>query len=128
MGLKHSLDYYIALSITLPPGRYIILAGSMPVVTYSIHSKFNLVVHGTQPFVLHKRPSSYELVGNAFHAVAIRANNWKDFGDGVSILTFNDNGLINIFLVFWYFYFYLEVLVLFVKINLIEQFVLLLIL
>jgi hypothetical protein len=92
-----------------------------------MYTKFNLVVHGTQPFVLNQRPSSYELVGNAFHAVAVRANNRKDFGDGVSILTFNDHGLINIFLFIWYFYFYLEVLVLFVKINLIEQFVLLLI-
>ena len=97
----------------------------MSVVNYSIYSKFNLVVHGDQPFVLNERPSSYELVGNAFHAVALRVNNRKDFGDGVSILTFNDNGLINIFL--FYFYFYLEVLLLFVKINVIEQFVLLLI-
>lgn len=64
----------------------------MSVVNYSIYSKFNLVVHGTQPFVLNKRPSSYELIGNAFHAVAIQANNRKDFGDGVSILTFNDTG------------------------------------
>jgi hypothetical protein len=98
---KHSLDYYITLSTTVPPGRYIILAGSMSVVNYSIYSKFNLVVHGDQPFVLNERPSSYELIGNAFHAVALRANNRKDFGDGVSILTFNDNGLRNIF--FFYF-------------------------
>jgi hypothetical protein len=66
-----------------------------------MHSKFNLVVHGTQPFVLNQRPSSYELVGNAFHAVAVQANSRKNFGDGVSILTFNDNGLRNIFLFFF---------------------------
>lgn len=89
---KHSVDYYITLSTVVPPGQYIILAGSMSVVNYSIYSKFNLVVHATQPFVLNQRPSSPELVGNAFHAVALQANNRKDFGDGVSILSFNDNG------------------------------------
>ena len=87
----------------MPPGRYIILAGSMSVVNYSIYPRFNLVVHGDQLFSLNQQPSSYELVGNAFHAVALRANNRKDFGDDVSILTFNDNGSENIFLFFWYF-------------------------
>ncbi|CAF3054520.1 unnamed protein product [Rotaria sp. Silwood2] len=89
---KHSLDYYITLSTTVSAGRYILLAGSMSVVNYSIYSKFNLVVHADQPFVLNEQSSSHELVGNAFHAVAIRANVRKDFGDGVSLLTFNDNG------------------------------------
>ncbi|CAF5029852.1 unnamed protein product, partial [Rotaria magnacalcarata] len=89
---KHSLDYYITLSTTVPPGRYIILAGSMSVINYSIYSKYNLVVHGDQPFVVNEQLSSYELVCDAFHAVALRANDRKDFGDGVSILTFNDNG------------------------------------
>ncbi|CAF4771840.1 unnamed protein product, partial [Rotaria sp. Silwood2] len=89
---KHSLDYYITLSTTVSAGRYILLAGSMSVVNYSIYPKFNLVVHADQPFVLNEQPSSHELVGNAFHAVAIRANVRKDFGDGVSLLTFNDNG------------------------------------
>ncbi|CAF3931107.1 unnamed protein product [Rotaria magnacalcarata] len=89
---KHSLDYYTTLSTTVPPGRYIILAGSMSAINYSICSKYTLVVHGDQPFVVNEQPSSYELVCNAFHAVALRANNRKDFEDGVSILTFNDNG------------------------------------
>jgi hypothetical protein len=99
----------------------------MSVVNYSIYSRFNLVVHGDQPFFLNEQPSSNELVGNAFHAVALRANNRKDFGDDVSILTLNDTGLINIFLLFfWYFsfYLYLDVLLSFVKINVNERFVL----
>ncbi|CAF1364758.1 unnamed protein product [Adineta ricciae] len=89
---KHSLDYYVTLSITVPSGQYVILAGSMSVVNYSIYSKFNLVVHADQPFVLKEQPASYELVANAFHAVALQSNNRKVFGDGVSILTFDDNG------------------------------------
>ncbi|CAF4951815.1 unnamed protein product [Rotaria sp. Silwood1] len=89
---KHGLDYYITMSTTVSSGRYIILAGSMSVVNYSIRPRFNLAVHGTQSFTLNEQPSSCELVGNAFHAVALQANNRKDFGDGISILTFNDNG------------------------------------
>ena len=92
------MDYYITLSTTVPPGRYIILAGSMAVINHLIYPKFNLVVHGTQSFILNQRPSSCELVGNAFHAVAVRANQRKDLGDGVSLLIFNDNGFINTFL------------------------------
>jgi hypothetical protein len=87
------------LPTTVPPGRYIILAGSMSVVHFSKRSRVNLVVHANQSFNLYEQPSSYTLIGNAFHAVGLRANNRKDFGDGVSILTFNDNGLINIFFV-----------------------------
>lgn len=89
---KHDVDYYITLSTTVPPGRYIILAGSMSVVNYQVYPAFNLVVHGSQPFVLHDKPSSYELVADAFHAVARRTNNRQDMGGGVSILTFDDNG------------------------------------
>lgn len=97
---KHSMDYYITLSTVVPPGRYIILAGSMSVVNHLIYPKFNLVVHGTQSFVLNQLPSRPELVGHAFHAVAVRANNRKDIGDGVSLLLFTDNGFIHIFLFF----------------------------
>ncbi|UJR37152.1 hypothetical protein I4U23_029862 [Adineta vaga] len=89
---KHDVDYYITLSTVVPPGRYIILAGSMSVVNYLVYPAFNLVVHGSQPFVVHDQPSSYELVADAFHAVAFRANNRQDMGGGVSILTFDDNG------------------------------------
>lgn len=89
---KHNLDYYITLSATVSPGRYILIAGSMSVVNYSVYPRFNLVVHGSQPFILNQRPSSCELIGTAFHAVALRTNTRKDFGDGVSLLTFNDNG------------------------------------
>lgn len=92
---KHSVDYYITLSTTVPTGRYIILAGSMSVVHSSKRSRVNLVVHANQPFNLCEAPSPSALIGDAFHAVGLRANNRKDFGDGVSILTFNDNGLIN---------------------------------
>ncbi|CAF3666394.1 unnamed protein product [Adineta steineri] len=91
-GYKHSLDYYITSSITVPPGRYIILAGSMSVVNYSIYPRYNVIVHGDQPFVLNEQPSSYGLVANAFYAVALQANNRKVFGDGVSVLTFSDDG------------------------------------
>ncbi|CAF4693422.1 unnamed protein product, partial [Rotaria magnacalcarata] len=55
----------------------------MSVINYSIYSKYNLVVHGDQPFVVNEQLSSYELVCDAFHAVALRANDRKDFGDGV---------------------------------------------
>lgn len=89
---KHDVDYYITLSTVVPPGRYIILAGSMSVVNYLVYPAFNLVVHGSQPFVVHDQPSSYELAADAFHAVAFRANNRQDMGGGVSILTFDDNG------------------------------------
>lgn len=89
---KHDVDYYITLSTSVPPGRYIILAGSMSVVNYLVYPAFNLVVHGSQPFVVHDQPSSYELVADAFHSVALRANNRQDMGGGVSILTFDDNG------------------------------------
>ncbi|UJR19654.1 hypothetical protein I4U23_022789 [Adineta vaga] len=91
-GYKHSLDYYVTLSLTVTPGEYIIFAGSMSVVNYLIYSRFNLVVHADQRFVLNEKPSSYELVAIAFHAVALVANNRKVFEDGVSILTFSDNG------------------------------------
>ncbi|CAF3351750.1 unnamed protein product [Rotaria socialis] len=89
---KHDVDYYITLSTVVPPGRYLILAGSMSVVNYMVYPAFNLVVHGSQPFVVHDQPASYELVADAFHAVAVRANNRQDMGGGVSILTFDDNG------------------------------------
>lgn len=89
---KHDVDYYITLSTTVPPGRYLILAGSMSVVNYLVYPAFNLVVHGSQPFVVHDKPSSYELVADAFHSVAKRTNNRQDMGGGVSILTFDDNG------------------------------------
>jgi hypothetical protein len=89
---KHDVDYYITLSTTVPPGRYMIVAGSMSVVNYLVYPAFNLVVHGSQPFVVHDQPSSYELVADAFHAVSLRANNRQDMGGGVSILTFDDNG------------------------------------
>lgn len=89
---KHDVDYYITLSTTVPPGRYLILAGSMSVVNYLVYPAFNLVVHGSQPFVVHDKPSSYELVADAFHSVARRTNNRQDMGGGVSILTFDDNG------------------------------------
>ena len=96
---KHSVDYYITLSTTVPPGRYMVLVGSMSVVHCSKRSRVNLVVHADHPFNLYEGPSSSALMGDAFHAVGLRANNRKDFGDGVSILTFNDNGLISILFV-----------------------------
>ena len=89
---KHSLDYYITLSATVLPGRYTILAGSMSAVHFSKRARVNLVLHTNQPFNLYEKPSSSTLIGDAFHAVGLRTNNRKDFGDGVSILTFNDNG------------------------------------
>lgn len=94
---KHSLDYFLTLSTTVPSGRYTILAGSMSAVRFSKSSPFNLVVHASRPFVLSEKSSTCELVRDAFVAVALQANNRKVFGDGVSILTFRDNGFVHTF-------------------------------
>jgi len=92
IAYKHSVDYYITVSTRVSPGQYIILAGSMSAIGSSIYSRYNLVVHSTQPFVFNHRPASRELIGNAFYAVAMRNNQRKDFGENVWIITFKDTG------------------------------------